>query len=89
MRNLNNCWRGTRGRELGSTSLCRSMLTTRRSRLWQSKERMCGTGRARVQCSNDVLDGALAVDGFSQKTGARRSSSCIWWEQVLWQIVGE
>ena len=22
VRNLNNCWRGTRGRELGSTSLC-------------------------------------------------------------------
>ena len=46
VRNLNNCWRGTRGRERGSTSLCRSMLMTQRSRLWQNKL--------------DVLDGALA-----------------------------
>ena len=33
----------------------------------------------RVQCSNDVLDGALAVDGFSQNRGK---------EELLMHLVG-
>ena len=33
----------------------------------------------RAQCSNDVLDGALAVDGFSQNRGK---------EELLMHLVG-
>ena len=40
VRNLNRCWHGIRGREQGSTSLCRSTQMTRLIRPWRSQERM-------------------------------------------------
>ena len=41
----------------------------------------------RVQCSNDVLDGALTVDGFSQNRCKARASHAPG-QQDLWQTVG-
>ena len=60
---MNSHWHGIRGREHGMTSLCRSN-TTKQIVADQGEDVMALARR--VQCSNDVLNGALAVDGFSQ-----------------------
>ena len=78
MRNLNNCWRGIRGREHGLTSLSQYADDTTEQIVAEAGEDVMALAR-RVQCSSDVLDGALAVNGFLQNRAK---------EELLVHLVG-
>ena len=70
----------------GWTYPCRSMPMTQPNRLWQSRARMFRRWQSEFSAPMTYLIVHLQLMVF-HRTGGKRSSSCIWWERALSQIV--